>query len=310
MSRYMITGAAGFVARHFVHHIRANEPDSTILGTDKDAADLPGIDEYSAIELMDSASVERAIVDFRPTVLAHFASFSSVADSWTNPAASFLNNTNIFLNILESVRKNRVECRILSIGSSEQYGDVDPADTPIPEDHPMHPVSPYAVARVAQEGLSRIYARSLGLDVVITRSFNHIGPGQRPIFVVPSIVRQFLEAGPGPVRLSMGDISIIRDFLDVRDVVKAYDLLLRRGKPGVPYNVCSGSGVSIGQVIETISKAVGKEYSIETDPAKIRPSDNRVIVGSNAKLKEDTGWKPSIRLEKSIADICDAMRKG
>jgi GDP-4-dehydro-6-deoxy-D-mannose reductase len=308
VNRYFITGAAGFVAGHFIEHIRSTEPGAIILGTDRYAADLPGINDFYALELMDYAGVERLIVDFKPTALIHFASFSSVAESWTNPPASFLNNTNIFLNIVEAIRKNHLACRVLSIGSSEQYGDVAPTDVPLSEDHPMNPVSPYAVARVAQENLSRIYARSLGLDIVITRSFNHIGPGQRPVFVIPSIIKQFLEDVPGPVSLSVGDVSIVRDFLDVRDVVKAYDLLLKRGISGVPYNVCSGTGISIGQLIEMISKATAKEYTIVIDPAKIRPSDNRIIIGDNSRLREATGWSPSIPLEKSIADIIANMK--
>lgn len=309
MNSYLITGVSGFVSRHFIARVEAEEPDAEILGTDRAAPAFPYRHRFEALDLMDYAGVERMVLGFRPTRIVHFASFSSVASSWKDPAASFANNTNIFLNILEAVRENDITCRILSIGSSEEYGNVDPCRVPLNETEPLDPVSPYAVARVAQENLSRVYARSLGLDIVMTRSFNHVGPGQRTDFVVPSIVKQFVDSRGGPVELSVGDTSIVRDFLDVRDVADAYLRLLRDGHAAEVYNVCSGSGVSIAQVIGMIASVAGAEYSLRVDGSRIRPGDNRVIIGDYAKLQGATGWKPLIPLRDSLRDIYEEMKE-
>ena len=308
MNRYLVTGAAGFVSRHFITRVETDEPDAVILGTDRAPPAFPYAHGFTPLDLMDAAGVDRLVTEFSPTWIVHFASYSSVASSWVDPASSFANNTNIFLNILEAVRRNRIECRILSIGSSEEYGNVDPGRVPLSETEPLDPISPYAVARVAQENLSRVYARSLGLYIVMTRSFNHVGPGQRTDFVIPSIVKQFLDCKLDRVELAVGDVSIVRDFLDVRDVVDAYLRIMRDGKPAEVYNVCSGNGVSIGQVIDMVSSIVGKRYALHVDESRIRPNDNKIIVGDNRKLAEATAWTTRIALRQSLSDIYNEMR--
>jgi len=310
LNRYLITGASGFVSRHLIKEIEAREPESFILGTDLYAPTFAFTHDFTSLDLLDSSSVKRLIEEYDPTRIVHLASYSSVARSWNDPALSFMNNTNIFLSILEAVRKSGRKPRILSIGSSEEYGNVAEGGIPIQESSPLDPISPYAVARVAQENMSRIYARSLGLDIVITRSFNHIGPGQRTDFVVPSIMRQFLDSTDDPVRLSVGDIAIVRDFLDVRDVARAYHALLQLGVCSEVYNVCSGIGVSISQVLDVVSAVTGKGYRATVDPKKVRPNDNRVIVGDHSKLTRATGWLPEYSLSDSIQDIYSEMRKG
>jgi GDP-4-dehydro-6-deoxy-D-mannose reductase len=307
LEKYLITGAAGFVSKHLVDFLESKEPEAEIFGIDKDYPSFPFRHGFSPVNLLDYERVAAVIAEVAPTRIVHLASFSSVAGSWAEPAISFSNNTNVFLNILEAVRRNRVACKILSIGSSEEYGDVTEDALPLSESAALAPISPYAVARVAQESLSRIYSRSFGLDIVMTRSFNHIGPGQRPDFVVPSIVGQFLRDGDAV--LSMGDTSIVRDFLDVRDVVRAYHALLLHGASGEVYNVCSGIGISIAQVVEEISDVVGKKYIIRVDREKIRPNDNRAIVGDNRKLAASTGWERRIPFRESIVDIYEEMRQ-
>lgn len=309
MNRYLITGATGFVARHLARRIRAEEPEAAILGVDKDAASRPEIGDFAALDLLDARAVERTLLEARPTRIVHLASLSSVAGSWEDPAASFANNTSIFLNLLEAVRRHGLACRILSVGSSEEYGAVGADEVPVREERALAPTSPYAVARVAQEQLSLVYARSLGLDIVMTRSFNHVGPGQRPVFVLPSIVRQFAEGRGGPVELAAGDVSAVRDFTDVRDVADAYLRLLREGASGEAYNVCSGKGVSIAEAIELVSRIAGRPYVIKVDPARLRPTENPILVGSHEKLSRATGWSPTIPLERSLADILASMRK-
>jgi len=308
MNRYLITGASGFVARHFLSLLDEVEAGAEILCTDKAASASIQSRQFESLDLLDREGVGRLMADFRPTRIAHFASFSSVAESWREPAKSFSNNTDVFLNLLEAVRTLALPCRILSVGSSEEYGDVDPSRLPLREDAPLNPISPYAVARVAQGGLSRIYARSYGLDIVITRSFNHIGPGQRTDFVVPSLIAQFLAAKGTSIELTVGDVAIVRDFLDVRDVARAYHALFEKGRAGETYNVCSGRGVTIAYLIAAIAKAAGKAYSLKVDEDRIRPRDNRAIVGDCRKIRKELGWQASIPLERSIADILASLR--
>jgi GDP-4-dehydro-6-deoxy-D-mannose reductase len=250
--------------------------------------------------------LEIAVVSFSPTHIVHLASFSSVSKSWDNPIDSFMNNTNIFLNIVEIIRKNKISCRLLSVGSSEEYGNVSDGCIPIKETMNLRPVSPYAIARVSQEMLSQCYVSSYGLDIVLTRSFNHLGPGQREIFVIPSFVKQILVAkkeGKLQVDLHTGDISIVRDFIDVRDVVKAYYKLLEKGISGELYNICTGIGRSLEDIINMLASLLEVKIRIKIEQDKIRPNDNKIIIGDNSKINSHTEWKPEITLADSLQDL-------
>ncbi len=266
---------------------------------------------FAEVNLLDTSALEREIKPFGPDYIVHLASFSSVAKSWERPRESFANNTSIFLNLMEAVRALGMPVRVLSVGSSEEYGPVELSDLPLGEGDPLNPISPYAVARVAQEQLSRLYARSYDLDVVITRSFNHVGVGQEPIFAIPSLVKQFADwRGAGPLELLVGDTSIVRDFLDVRDVARAYYLLLKHGESGEVYNVCGGAGHSIAEIIRMIGRIAEKDYREVIDQGRIRPNDNHDIVGSYDKIRIRTGWKPEIGLEESLRDIYRSFMEG
>ena len=277
------------------------------------ANDFPGLTwKYEKIDLVEKRKVENLLRGFQPDYILHLASYSSVAFSWKNPTLSFQNNTNIFLNLLEVVRKLGLQTRILAVGSSDEYGNVTPDDLPLKEDSPLNPVSPYAVARVSQELLAKIYVEGFGLDIIRTRSFNHIGPGQREIFVVSSFARQMVELEKrrqSSGRITTGDVSIIRDFVDVRDVVRAYDLLFQRGRTGEIYNICRGKGCSLKEIIRTMAVILEIKVAIKVDPELIRPSDNRIIIGSNKKIMKETGWQPKISLQQSLRDIIQYWRK-
>jgi len=314
MRKYLITGASGFVAYHFFDYLNSIQENCEILGLD---AVIPkNIDSYNflyiklkfiEINLLEISALEDVIISFLPTHIIHLASFSSVAKSWNEPINSFINNTNIFLNLVEVIRKNNIKCRILSIGSSEEYGNVPVDCIPIKEEAQLQPISPYAIARVSQEMLAQCYVSKYNLDIILTRSFNHIGPMQRDIFVIPSIVKQILEKikieNSINIKLFVGDVSIIRDFLDVRDVVKAYHLLLDKGKPGDLYNVCSGIGRSIKEIIDMLSSLLNIQLIIELDKEKVRLGDNKIIIGDNSKIIKLTGWKPQILINDSLNDI-------
>ena len=316
MEKYLITGFSGFVSRHFLDHLNQQKKSVAVLGLDINTPDFDL--NYSHVHcafrnanLLNRDDVNNVIYEFQPNYILHLASFSSVAYSWKNPVLSFANNTNIFLNLLEQIRSIKLKCRILSIGSSEEYGNVQTDHLPLTETTPLNPLSPYAVARVSQEMLSKIYVDGYGLDVVITRSFNHIGPGQKDIFVVSSFAKQLVElknAGK-PVEISTGDLTIVRDFTDVRDVVKAYYLLLHKGQSGEIYNVCSNRGVALSQVVSMMGDLLNISVTTNTDPALIRPNDNRIIIGCNKKIKEHTGWQTSVTLEESLGDLLTHWEK-
>jgi GDP-4-dehydro-6-deoxy-D-mannose reductase len=300
----LITGVSGFVARHFIDLLDRVEDGADVLGIDIAPPKYDFGHAFSAVNMLDYGSLERTIVGYSPDFVLHLASFSSVARSWERPAECFSNNTNIFLNLVEAVRKSGLKPRILSIGSSEEYGIVDARDIPLREDNRLNPISPYAIARYAQEQLSLIYAMSYGMEIVLTRSFNHLGPGQEPIFAIPSIAKQFAEAPSGGiVELRVGDISVVRDFLDVRDVVKSYYTLLHKGERGEIYNVCGGKGHSISDIIEMLGRISGKSYRTVVDPSRVRPNDNMIIVGDNAKIRGRFGWEPERDLRQSLLDI-------
>ncbi len=314
MEKYLITGFSGFVSRYFLDYLERNGINAQVLGVDLLS---PHFDIYNyktvqctfeKLDLLDKNQVDNIIYQFQPQYILHLASYSSVAFSWKDPIASFRNNTNIFLNLLENVRALSLECRILSVGSSDEYGNVNEREIPLLEDHPLDPVSPYAVARTAQEMLSKVYVEGFGMDMVMTRSFNHIGPMQKDIFAVSSFAKQIVEleqSGRKNGEVIVGNVGVVRDFLDVRDVVAAYYELFRKGKKGQVYNVCSGQGVTLREIIEKMGRLMGVDIEIKVNESLIRPNDNRIIVGSNEKIRKETGWKTTIALEDSLRDILD-----
>jgi GDP-4-dehydro-6-deoxy-D-mannose reductase len=312
MKRYLITGCSGFVSRHFLKYLDESKTHASIKGLDiyepefsQDSFRNIRVD-FEKIDLLDRDRVEGILFNFQPDYIVHLASYSSVAFSWKEPVLSFQNNMNIFLNLLDGVRKLSLPARILSIGSSEEYGNVDENTLPLMETHIPKPVSPYAVARVSQEMISKVYVKGYGLDIVMTRSFNHIGPFQKDIFAISSFARQLVDikrSGATYGELITGDASIIRDFTDVRDVVVAYDLLLKKGVSGEIYNVCSGKGTSLSDIISIMARTLNLDIHVRVNEKLIRPSDNRMIVGSNGKIKQEVGWHTKISLEQSLRDI-------
>ena len=314
--RILITGFSGFVARHFLEFLYTEKIECQVYGIDikepsydyQQYEDIMKV-KYRELNLLDIAGLKELFTDFTPDYILHLASFSSVAYSWQHPAESFINNTNIFLNLITVVKEFNVKCRVLSIGSSEEYGNVTKEDLPLKERQPLRPISPYAVARVSQEMLSKVFVDSYHLDIVITRSFNHIGPYQDERFVISSFIRRIKDLSDAGVKegtIETGDITIVRDFVDVRDVVRAYYLLLTRGRAGEVYNICSGHGNTLNDVIQLIGKQLSVKVTGVTNLEFVRPNDNKAIVGSSYKIMDELGWKPEITMEQTIADMIKA----
>jgi GDP-4-dehydro-6-deoxy-D-mannose reductase len=318
MQKYLITGFSGFVGYHFLHFLDNVIPEGVdVLGIDllpphdleTDSYKFKKINiKFQSLNLLDYSQLESVMCNFMPTRIIHLAALSSVGESWNKPVECFLNNTNIFLNLVEVIRKNNINCRILSVGSSEEYGNVDISSIPLLENNELKPVSPYAIARVSQEMLARYYVTTFDLDIILTRSFNHIGTRQKDTFVIPSIVKQLVNGeknGKKNIELFMGDVSIIRDFVDVRDVVRAYYLLFEKGLKGEVYNICSGRGETLENVIYIIAKILDINVKIVVCKEKIRPNDNKIIIGSYQKVKKCTGWEPMIFLNESFKEIIE-----
>lgn len=314
MKSILITGISGFVGGHFSRFFFNKYPGCEIHGISrsKPAWDL-GVESdpvkdairFHQCDLLDSEKTKQIIGDIQPDYILHLASFSSVAQSWNEPVISFLNNTNAFLNVVEAVRINDYSPRILSVGSSEEYGVVTKDNIPLSEQQMPSPANPYAVARVSEEYLANIYVKGYNLDICCTRSFNHMGPGQSAHFVISSLARQFAEIvrnNKKPV-IKIGDGSIIRDFVDIDDVVRAYDCILEKGKTGEVYNVCSGNGHPIREIVDRLSGLTGIRVTVEQTPDLLRPIDNPILIGNYAKLKRDTGWQPMCPFNKSLEKL-------
>ena len=313
MTRYnkiLITGATGFVGQHLINYIQQNS-DVEIVAVGRRPSyifnALPQKLTYISLDLLDLEAVKSVLVTEKPDAIFHLASDSSVAYSWKEPYKCYLNNTYIFLNLLEAIQVSKIKCRVLSVGSSEQYGIVQYELCPIFEDFYLRPNSPYAVARVSQEQLSEVFVKNYGLDIVLTRSFNHVGPGQRSDFFIPSIALQLVETKfstcKGNCEIKVGNLNAVRDYIDVRDVVRAYWMLLFDGVSGQVYNVCSGLGQNLQHVLEELISISELSVEVVNDPTRIRPVDNPVIIGSNQKIKNATNWIPEISFSTSLNDV-------
>jgi GDP-4-dehydro-6-deoxy-D-mannose reductase len=310
LNTFLITGFSGFVSKHFLDFLEKNHAGAVVYGIDIqhpdfDLSAFKNIHcHFKVINLLDAQAVSDVLVECKPNYILHLASYSSVAFSWEQPVTAFVNNLNIFLNLVDQIRLLKLSCKILSVGSSEEYGKVDPNFLPLTEDGPVNPISPYAVARVSQEQLSSVYSAGFGLDIVMTRSFNHIGPGQLDKFVIPSFVKKILETNQsGGSYIEVGNVELVRDFVDVRDVVAAYYHLLMSGRKGEIYNICSGKGISLKEMLVLIMELIGCQLEIKTIESLVRPNDNEVIVGSYHKIHQELGWEPTYSLQQSLADI-------
>lgn len=311
--KILITGFSGFVARYFVEYLYSLEIKVEIYGIDikepiyNTRKYLPRLNiRFQKLDMTDSNKLSNLFQEFTPDYILHLAAYSSVAYSWVNPMSSFINNSNIFLNLIKEVQKHNTKCRVLSVGSSEEYGNVEKDDLPIRENQPLHPISPYAVARVSQEMLSKVFSESFHLDIILTRSFNHIGPRQDVRFVVPSFIARVINIkrnGLNYGEIETGDLSIIRDFVDVRDVVKAYYMLLLNGKSGEIYNICSGKGVLLENLVEFIGSEVGVQVTTRVNQKYIRPNENKIVVGSPFKIEMEIGWQREFGLHDTIHDM-------
>lgn len=305
MKRALILGASGFVGGYLTRHLLdCGEYEVFVTKTPQEQMDSQGA-ELLDLDILDAAAVTALLREIRPDHIYYLAAQSSVALSWRNPELTVDVNIKGCLHLLEAVRALELPCRILLVGSGEEYGQMNGADMPVNERHPVSPANIYAVTKVCQNLLGGLYAGAYGMDAVMVRAFNHIGPRQAPSFVVSDFCRQaaVIEQGGAPPVIRVGNLSAKRDFTDVRDVVRAYELLMRLGKKGETYNVGSGKAVPIQDILNMILAKAAVPIEVQTDPERFRPLDVPIIEADIEKLRGATGFAPQIQLEQSVEDI-------
>lgn len=294
MPRALITGIGGFVGPYLRTELEAAGYD--IFGLERKPSQDPKV---AVADITQPDQVRTVVADIRPDLIFHLAGFSSVAKSWEERELVDRINVGGTENLLRSAATLAAPPRVLIVSSAEAYGL--PAVLPLTEDQPLKAVSPYGQSRRRQEES----ARKLYNNVVISRSFNHSGPGQPPAFVVPSFIQQALRVKHGlqPAVL-VGNLEAVRDFTDVRDVVRAYRLIVEHGTAGEVYNVCSGIGRRISDILSRILKETElSQAAVQVDPSRLHPSDIPILVGSNLKVSVATGWKPTFDfLDTTIKD--------
>ena len=297
--RVLVTGADGFVGTHLVTALQSR-------GDPVDACGGPG--GPRELDVTDPAAVDARIRRSLPEAVIHLAGVSSVARSHEKPAATFAVNVLGAANLLEAVRRHVPRARVLLVGSGEVYGAV-PKGRPASESHPVRPLSPYAASKVAAEIVGRQMFDAYGLQIIFARPFNHLGPGQALSFVVPTLVRQLLSVASGrsPPVISVGDLSPVRDFSHVLDVIDGYLLLLSAGTPGEAYNLCSGIGRSIRELLEELQRILGTQAEVRVDPERLRPVEIPWLVGDPARA-EALGWLRRRGVQDALVELIDSLR--
>lgn len=301
--RVLVTGAGGFVGGHLVPSLEADGHEVT--GT---AIDDKG--ELRYLDVRYPERVDQVVAEVQPDLVFHLAGQSSVSLSWKEPALTYEVNALGTHYLLESINRHVPTARVHIAASSDEYGKVDPSECPIDETAPLRPVSPYAVSRVAGEWIGRMFHESFGLHVVVTRGFMHTGPGQPPSFATADWASQIAlaEAGRAEPSVSVGNLEISREFGDVRDVVRAYRLVLEHGEPGEAYNVATGEPHELKEILEILIGLAKIDIEVVVDPAKLRPVDFPALYGDAGKLEALTGWKPEFRLEDTLRDVLEYWR--
>lgn len=293
--RALITGGNGFVGRWLAEHLEACGDEVCIV-------DLP-------TDIADPEAIGPVVASFDPQAVYHLAALSHVGASWDAPTQVAHVNVVGTAAVLAAARAAASKPTVLFISSAEVYGTVAPDELPLAEDAELRPSTPYAASKAAAEQVALQCFRGFGQPVIVVRPFNHIGPGQAPVFAVPAMAKRMVEAvATGQTTIKVGNLTARRDFTDVRDVVRAYRLLVVKGQPGEIYNLASGVDVGIDEVVELLLAELGASLSTEVDPELLRPVDLPILRGDASKLHEATGWAPEVPLAQTIRDVLTSLR--
>jgi GDP-4-dehydro-6-deoxy-D-mannose reductase len=298
-----ITGCTGFVGRHLAEHLISQ--GWSVYGLDRwSSFDFAQVTYFEG-DILDTATLQEMFASVKPQTIFHLAAISFLPDADFSPRHALDINIMGSASVLDAARQACATSRVLLVGSSKQYGDKI-VTSAITEEQPCNPTNFYGVSKYMAEIVGLQYVRQYGLDVRFTRSFNHTGPGQTPQFVCSDWAKQVAtitlkKAAP---HIQVGDLSPTIDFTDVRDVVRAYAAILENGRKGETYNVCSNKGVALDSILSYLIKKCGTPIAVEHDPSRIRTHKTSVkITGDHSKLTRDTGWNPSIPIEKTLDDL-------
>lgn len=311
MQNALVIGAGGFVGTYLIRHLlELGTYEVSATKIQGEALSIDGTAVYT-LDLADRAGIDSLLAKVRPDVIFHLAAVSSVALSWKKPQLVVDVNIKGTLNLLDAVRDSVFSPRMLLIGSGEEYGHVNVENVPICEDTYLRPGNIYAASKAFQGMLGSIYAEAYDMDIVMVRAFNHIGPGQSEIFVVSDFCRQVacIEKGLQEPVIRVGNLAAKRDFTDVRDVVRAYVMLVQEGRAGEFYNVGSGNALAIRDILDIILSKTAHQIAIEVDAEKFRPVDVPIIEADITKLVEETGWGRQYLLETTVEETLDGWRE-
>jgi len=308
----LIIGGGGFVGGYLIRELAAagQEVHATCLPGETVRADSSLFTQH-ILDILQPESITELLDELSPDTVYHLAAQSSVAVSWKKPRLTAEINVIGTVNVLEAVRAaQKKDIRLIMIGSGEEYGFIRPGSCPLSEEETLHPGNVYAATKACGEMLGAVYARAYRMDIIMVRAFNHSGPGQADIFVISDFCRQAaeIEKGARAPEMSVGNLSAMRDFTDVRDVVRAYRLLGDKGVSGRIYNVGRGKAVTIQYILDTVLSLARTDIEVKTDPARMRASDIPVIEPDVTRIQEDTGWRAEISMEQTINDTLDYWR--
>src|SRR4051812_30838104 len=290
----LITGAAGFAGSHLLDLLTPRHTD--VVAWQRPGGRVPaahGGARWDSVDLLDRTSVRDAVARVRPRVVYHCAGAAHVGKAWDRADQTFAVNVRATHNLLDALDAAGVQARVLIPGSALVYAG---ANRPLTENDPLVPDSPYGVSKLAQELLGRHAGRRV--QVVIARAFNHIGPRQDPMFAASGFARRIadIERGRWPAEMAVGNLDARRDLTDVRDTVRAYTMIVERGQPGRPYNVCSGRAIAIRELLDLLLARARVTVTVKVDPARLRPNDTPLLLGDPGRLRDELGWTPQIPL--------------
>lgn len=301
--RALITGAKGFVGSYLTAELEAN-------GYEVIRCDLFASDGIIAMDIMDPEMTLRVISEYRPDVLINMAGQANVGLSWKKPQLTVSLNTIGLINILEAVREVSPEMRVITVGSSDEYGSLKERGGNVTEDMPVNPMTPYAISKSAQDSFAKLYNNAYGMNVCMIRFFNLVGPGQAKGFMIPDFASGIAEVERGEKEfLSVGNLESARDFTHVRDAVRAVRLVAERGQAGEIYNICSGKTHKVQEILDKLLNLSDKEIEVRQDPTRMRPSDTPVVCGNHDKLTVHTGWEPELSIDEVLKEVLDYWRK-
>lgn len=306
----LIIGAAGFVGSYLIQYLK-DDLHWEVIATKlpQETITIEDVEIYN-LDILKKDCILPLLQSIHPDMILHLAAQSSVGVSWKNPALTIDINIKGSIYVLDAIRELDYKPRVLLIGSGEEYGHILPTETPIREETILRPGNIYAATKACQNMLGKIYADAYQMDIISVRAFNHIGPNQAPIFVVSDFCKQVaeIEVGQKEPVIYVGNLSVARDFTDVRDVVRAYGLLLQHGIAGETYNVGSGHAIKIEDILHQILLQSKVTIQVEVDAAKLRPVDVPIIEADTTKLYQCTKWKPEISIDETISDVLEYWR--